>query len=130
VCSSDLKGQVDKAGKPYVLHPLRIMFSLHTDEEKIVGVLHDVVEDSDWTFEGLREEGFSETIIEALKSVTAVEGEEYDDFVRRAHANPIGRNVKIADVTDNLDIKRIAGPSDRDFQRLKKYRRALAFLQS
>ncbi len=123
------KGQVDKAGAPYILHPLRVMSSLETEEEKIVGILHDVVEDSDWTLEKLRGERFPETVIDALRSVTTEEGEDYDDFVRRARENPIGRRVKIADVTDNLDIKRISDPTDRDFQRLKKYLRALDILR-
>jgi (p)ppGpp synthase/HD superfamily hydrolase len=124
------KGQVDKSGAPYILHPLRIMFSLKTEEEKIVGVLHDVVEDSDWSFEDLIKEGFSDAVITGLRSVTEVEGEDYDAFILRACSDPIGRNVKIADVTDNLDIKRIDEPSQRDFERLKKYRRALKVLQT
>jgi predicted helicase len=124
------KGQVDKSGAPYILHPLRIMFSLRTEEEKIVGVLHDVVEDSDWSFEDLIKEGFSNAVITGLRSVTEVEGEDYDAFILRACSDPIGRNVKIADVTDNLDIKRIDEPSQRDFERLKKYRRALKVLQT
>lgn len=123
------KGQTDKAGEPYVLHPLRMMMSLTTAEERIVGVLHDVVEDTDWTFERLRSEGFSETIMEALQSVTEVQGEDYGDFILRARANLVGRRVKIADVTDNMDLRRISEPTDRDFKRLKKYRKALAVLQ-
>ena len=106
------------------------MFSLKSEEEKIVGVLHDVVEDSDWSFEDLIKEGYSENVIRGLKSVTKIEGEDYDSFVRRAYSDPIGRNVKIADVTDNLDIKRIDEPTERDFKRLKKYRKALKFLQN
>jgi (p)ppGpp synthase/HD superfamily hydrolase len=124
------KGQIDKSGNPYILHPLRIMFSLESEEEKIVGVLHDVVEDSDWGFDNLRKEGFSDTVMEALKSVTEIDGEDYSDFIERAYKNPIGRNVKIADISDNLDIKRISEPTERDFERLKKYRKALTFLQS
>tara|TARA_R110002110_G_scaffold415594_1_gene651269 strand:- start:2061 stop:2477 length:417 start_codon:yes stop_codon:yes gene_type:complete len=123
------KGQTDKAGEPYVLHPLRMMMSLTTAEERIVGVLHDVVEDTDWTFERLRSESFSETIMEALQSVTEVQGVDYGDFILRARANLVGRRVKIADVTDNMDLRRISEPTDRDFKRLKKYRKALAVLQ-
>ncbi len=123
------KGQADKAGAPYVLHPLRVMMSLVTEEERIVGILHDVVEDSDWTFERLRDEGFSETVLDALQSVTAMRGEAYEHFIERARANAIGRRVKIADVTDNLDLRRIMEPTERDFERLKKYRAALNALQ-
>ena len=85
-------GQVDKAGAPYVLHPLRMMLSMTSIDERIVAVLHDVCEDCPgWTFDQLRGEGFSDHIIEALHSVTKRDGEKYEDFVRRAAADPIGR---------------------------------------
>ena len=124
------KGQIDKAMSPYILHPLRIMLALETDEERIVGVLHDVVEDSEWTFEMLEQEGFSETILTALASVTAIPGEAYDTFIARAAKNPVGRRVKQADLADNMDLKRINEPTDKDFERLKKYRKAYTMLQS
>jgi (p)ppGpp synthase/HD superfamily hydrolase len=119
-------GQVDKAGAPYVLHPLRMMLRLSSTDERIVAVLHDVCEDCPgWTFERLRDEGFSDAIIEALRSVTKRDGEDYDAFVRRAAANSIGRSVKLADLHDNCDLSRIAVPSERDFQRIEKYRLAI-----
>jgi (p)ppGpp synthase/HD superfamily hydrolase len=124
------RGQTDKAGQPYVLHPLRIMLSLDSEAERIVGVLHDVVEDSDWTFDDLRREGFSEDVIEALASVTKRDGESYDAFVARAAANPIGRAVKRADLLDNSDLGRIAKPTARDRARIETYRRALDSLGS
>jgi (p)ppGpp synthase/HD superfamily hydrolase len=124
-------GQKDKAGAPYVLHPLRMMLALATNEERIVAVLHDVVEDvSGWSFERLRQEGFSEEILAALDSVTKREGEDYDAFVRRAAVNPIGRRVKMADLRDNCDLSRIAAPTARDHERIAKYRRALAYLEA
>ena len=119
-------GQVDKAGAPYVLHPLRMMLRVSSINERIVAVLHDVCEDCQgWTFDRLRGEGFSELTIEALQSVTKRDGEDYEDFVRRAAANPIGRRVKLADMIDNSDMSRIAEPTERDFQRVEKYRRAI-----
>jgi (p)ppGpp synthase/HD superfamily hydrolase len=119
-------GQVDKAGAPYVLHPLRMMLHMGSTDERIVAVLHDVCEDCPgWTFERLRGEGFSNDIIEALRSVTKRDGEDYEAFVRRAAANPIGRSVKLADLHDNCDLSRIAVPSERDFQRIEKYRQAI-----
>jgi (p)ppGpp synthase/HD superfamily hydrolase len=119
-------GQVDKAGAPYVLHPLRMMLSVSSTDERIVAVLHDVCEDCPgWTFDRLRKEGFPDHIIEALMSVTKRNGEDYEDFVRRAAANPIGRRVKLADMKDNSDLSRIAAPSERDLQRIEKYRRAI-----
>ena len=119
-------GQVDKAGAAYVLHPLRMMLNVSSNEERIVAVLHDVCEDCPgWTFDRLRSEGFSKRIIEALRSVTKREGEDYEAFVRRAASDPIGRRVKLADLHDNCDLSRISAPSERDFQRIEKYRRAI-----
>ncbi|MFZ4748639.1 MAG: hypothetical protein ACOYLK_17435 [Sphingomonas sp.] len=123
-------GQFDKAGTPYIIHPLRVMLSLKSNDERIVGVLHDVCEDCPgWDFDRLRREGFSEIMIDALRSVTKIEGESYDDFVIRASRNEIGKAVKIADLIDNSDVSRISEPTDRDRERLAKYARALAFLQ-
>jgi len=123
-------GQFDKAGTPYIIHPLRVMLSLKSNDERIVGVLHDVCEDcAGWDFDRLRREGFSEIVIDALRSVTKIEGESYDDFVVRASRNEIGKAVKIADLIDNSDVSRISEPTDRDRERLAKYARALAFLQ-
>ena len=123
------KGQVDKGGSPYILHPLRVMMSVNGGSEKIVAVLHDVVEDSNWTFEALLAKGFSIEVIEALKSVTKEsEDEDYDLFIQRAMQNPIGRKVKIADLRDNLDVTRISDITDTDVKRINKYKKALKIL--
>ena len=115
-------GVRDKAGAPYILHPLRMMLRLSSPDERIVAVLHDVCEDCPgWTFDRLRDEGFSDEIIAALDAVTKREGEDYEDFARRAAANPIGRNVKLAD----LALSRIAEPTEADYQRIEKYQRAI-----
>ena len=140
------KGQLDKGGQPYVLHPLRVMLRLQSDDERIVGVLHDVVEDCDgWSFERLTAEGFSSSIIDALRAVTKTPGEEaafadaadaerkyaaYETFVLRAARNPIGLRVKLADLADNCDLTRIPNPTERDHERLERYRRAIARLRS
>jgi (p)ppGpp synthase/HD superfamily hydrolase len=118
-------GKVDKAGAPYILHPLRVMLKMETYEERMAAVLHDVVEDSDMTLEDLRNEGFSDTVVEAVDAVTLRIGEAYDDFVRRAARNPIGRRVKLADLEDNCDLSRIAHPTKEDYERLAKYQRAI-----
>lgn len=123
------EGQVDKAGEPYILHPLRMMLSLSTTEERISAILHDVVEDSHWSLDCLRAEGFSETVIEAVDALTRRSDESYEDFVRRAAANPIGRSVKLADLKDNSDLSRITSPMERDYQRIEKYRRAIALIR-
>ena len=119
------QGQFDKSGKEYIGHPLRVMEMGRTEEEKIAGVLHDVVEDSDWTFEALEAEGFSQDIIAALKCVTKLsENENYDDFIERVKKNPLAVAVKINDLTDNMDIRRLPYLSDKDIKRLKKYLKA------
>lgn len=123
-------GQVDKAGAPYILHPLRVMLRLDTPEGRITAVLHDVIEDTAWTVARLRAEGFSEEVLEALDSVTHRPGESYDSYIARSGAHPIGRLVKLADLADNLDLSRIANPTEHDLARLEKYRQALAFLES
>ena len=121
-------GQVDKASAPYILHPLRVMLTCESDAERIVAVLHDVVEDSGWTLEGLAAEGFSREIIAGIDAVTRREGETYMEFVERAAAHPLGAQIKRADLLDNLDLSRIPAPSARDHGRLERYRRALALL--
>lgn len=123
-------GQIDKAGRPYILHPLRVMLALDTTHDQIVGVLHDVVEDTDVTLEGLRAEGFSEVILAGLESVTKREGGDYLTFVLRAGANPIGRRVKLADLRDNSDLTRIAHPTQKDHERLARYRAAIDAIQA
>lgn len=139
------EGQFEKAGQPYILHPLRVMMSLRTAEEMIVGVLHDVVEDCadrGYTWQRLSDEGFSQTVIDALRSVTktpeeelelaALSGEErvnaYLKFVSRAKKNKIGSRVKRADVFDNMNIMRIGFLQQRDIERLNQYKRAIEFL--
>ena len=122
-------GQVDKAGAPYILHPLRVMLRMETDDERITAVLHDLVEDSAWDLDQLRAEGFSEQVVRAIDSVTRRDGESYDDFLLRAGRDAIGLRVKLADLEDNCDITRIATPTDGDLARMEKYRRAIEQLQ-
>lgn len=123
-------GQVDKGGAPYILHPLKVMLRMTTLEERIVAVLHDVVEDCAISLDDLRKEGFSEEVLTAIQSVTKVPGESYEDFVERAAQNPIGRVVKLADLEENSDLSRIASPSWEDLERVEKYRRAIGRLRA
>lgn len=120
-------GQKDRNGAPYILHPLRMMLRQHTDTERIVAVLHDVIEDSDWTLTDLRREGFSEEIIAAVDSVTRRENETYTAFVARTKQNPLGSRIKLADLEDNMDLRRIDKLEEKDFERLAKYH--LAWLE-
>ena len=125
------QGQVDKAGAPYLGHPVRVASACRSDDAKIVALLHDVVEDCEgWSFARLRTEGFSEAVLAGIESVTRRAGEAYDDFVRRAASNPLGREVKLADLADNMDLSRIAQPTQQDLDRMEKYRKAAALLQS
>lgn len=124
------EGQVDKAGQPSLLHPLRMMLSLTDPAARIVAVLHDVVEDCGVTLDDLRAAGFDETVVRAVEAVTARDGESYEQFVERAGRDPIARQVKLADLRDNSDPRRIAEPTERDLARLAKYQRAIAVLEA
>ena len=125
------RGQRDKAGNDYIDHPMRVMEMGRTVEEKIVGVLHDVVEDAaEWSFERLEAEGFAPEIIEALRCVTKRSEEEpYDKFIARVKTNKLAVAVKLNDLTDNMDIRRLPYISDKDVKRLKKYLKAYKQLQ-
>ena len=122
------KGQKDKSGEDYVFHPIRVAEKCKSINAKVVALLHDTIEDTDVTVEYLRNEGFAEEIISAVLSVTKQEGESYEDFVHRASENPIGREVKIADLEDNMDIRRLKEITDEDVTRLRKYLRAWQYL--
>ena len=121
-------GQRDKAGEPYILHPLRVMLAVNTPEEQMTGVLHDVVEDTSITLDRLRAEGFPETVVEAVDALTRRDGEDYFDFARRAGSNLISRPVKLADLRDNLNLSRIPAPTQRDHDRIARYEKALKLL--
>jgi (p)ppGpp synthase/HD superfamily hydrolase len=134
---------VDKAGAPYILHPLRVMLAMGSDDGRIAAVLHDVVEDGRpiWSFERLAAEGFKPEVIAALRAVTKLPEEEdppgdsaenkrerYLKFIERAAADPIGRVVKRADLEDNCNLSRIPKPGPKDHARVAKYREAIALL--
>ena len=101
---------MDKAAQPYLLHPLRLMMRVETETEKIVPVLHDGIEDRQppprWGFDELRREGFSEPVLAALEGVTRREGETCEEFIRRSLTHPVARRVKLADLENNLDLRR------------------------
>lgn len=113
--------QKDKAGAPYILHPIRMMLRMNSDVEMMAAILHDVVEDTDWTLDGLRQEGFSEEVVQAVECLTHRDGETYDQFLERVTSNPIARKVKLADLEDNMDVKRIQHLVEKDIERIKKY---------
>ena len=122
-------GQTDKAGMPYIGHIMRVMQAGRTIDEKIVGVLHDIVEDTTWTFEALLAEGFPAHIVDALRCVTKLHDDEpYEEFIKRVKTNPLAVAVKINDLTDNMDIRRLPDLTDKDVQRLRKYLQAYRLL--
>jgi (p)ppGpp synthase/HD superfamily hydrolase len=122
-------GQKGKDGSPYILHPLRVMGRMGRDEERMAAVLHDVVEDSEVTLEELREAGFPEVVLEAVRLMTHEEGISYDDYVARLKPNAMARRIKVADLEDNSDIRRLSGIEERDLERLRKYHRAWQILR-
>lgn len=130
ICHAAHDGQVDKAGRPYYLHPERVAALCSNPEEKIVALLHDTIEDTDVTADYLLSRGFSHEIVDAVLAVTKREGETYEDFVARAKDNPIGRQVKIHDIEDNMDLTRLHTLSDEMVERLRKYLKAYHFLKS
>lgn len=123
-------GQVDKAGEPYIVHPLRLMLSVTSDYERMAAVLHDVVEDTNITLEDLRSEGFPEEVLEAIAALTKAKGESRLEAARRAARNPIARVVKLADVNDNTNLTRIAQPTEQDYARLQEYEQVKRLLES
>ncbi len=122
------EGQFDKAGQPYILHVLRVMFACRSADAQVAAALHDVVEDSDWTLEDLRSEGFAPAVVAIVDALTHRAEEDYFDFARRAAATPLSREVKRADLLDNMDIRRILHPTEKDWERLKRYRKALTMI--
>lgn len=126
-------GQRDKAGAPYILHPLRMMLKMVTVDEQMAAVLHDVIEDCGVTAEQLAAEGFSPAVIDAVlaltKRTTGGADEPYDAFIQRAARNPIARRVKLADLEDNMDLSRIPHPTAKDFARIERYKAAKATIE-
>jgi len=118
------RGQKDSDGAPYLLHPLRVMLSVRTDAERMAAVLHDVVEDTAWTLYDLRARGFPPEVLDAVDALTRRPGEEYDAMVERAAAHPVARRVKLADLEDNLDLRRLDAVAADDVERLGRYLRA------
>jgi (p)ppGpp synthase/HD superfamily hydrolase len=123
------RGQRDKSGQPYILHPIRVMLRCQTEAQRMAAVLHDVVEDTGQTLDDLREMGYPDEILAALDCLTKRDGEPYEAFVERAASDPIARVVKVADIEDNMDLRRLPGMSEKDVERIGRYARAWWRLQ-
>jgi len=121
-------GQVDKAGQPYILHPLRLVFKFQNEIEQIISVLHDVVEDSDVTLEDIEKNGFQSSIVSALDCLTKRKNEKYMDFIVRLSSNDLAKKIKTEDLKDNMDLTRISSLGEKDLERIDKYHKALKYL--
>lgn len=115
------RGQVDKVGQPYILHLLRVMLRLEGEAAQMAGILHDLVEDTDYAFDDLRALGYAEELLQALDCLTRRPEESYEQFIERASANPLARRVKRADLEDNMDIRRLPTIGEKDLERLNRY---------
>lgn len=123
-------GQVDKAGQPYILHPLRVMLRVTSEHQRMAAVLHDVAEDTDVSLEQLIAEGFPPQVIAAVDALTKRPGESRIQAAQRAASNEVGRVVKLADNAENMDLTRIKNPSERDFARVEEYKKVREVLLS
>lgn len=121
-------GKKDKAGETYILHPLRVMERMETKQLKAVAILHDVIEDSSFTANDLKAEGLPEEIVEGVVHLTRKDGESYFDFIARASQNALAREVKIADLVDNINILRFKKIGQKDIERIQKYHKAHGIL--
>ena len=129
ICFDAHKDQVDKAQIPYVFHPFHLADQMQTEAETVVALLHDVVEDSDYTFADLEKEGFGEEIINALKLLTHNDGSKYMDYVAKIKENPLAKAVKLADLKHNSDITRLDVIDEKALKRRDTYLEAIKFLE-
>lgn len=121
-------GQVDKGGVPYIQHPLHVAAQMETEAEIVTALLHDVVEDTDWTIEGLGQAGYPKEILEALALLTHEDGVPYFDYVRTIKPNPLARRVKLADLAHNSDLSRLPTVGEKELRRVAKYQEAIRIL--
>ena len=123
------EGQKDKGGECYILHSLRVMLRCENEKERIVAVLHDVLEDTEVTQQCLIESGFDKEIVDAVVCLTKKEREDYFDYIERVKKNQIAKVVKLADLADNMNLKRIKNVTEKDRQRVEKYKKAKKMLE-
>jgi len=116
-------GQFDKGGNPYILHPLKVMHYLKSDDEELMCIAlgHDVVEDTSVTYKDLRLAGISERVISGIRAMTKQPGQTYDEYKEQVFANKDAMRVKMADLRHNTDIRRLKGVTDKDIARMAKY---------
>lgn len=123
------KGQFDKGGHPYIEHPLRVMNDVESIDEKVVAVLHDVIEDCHVSREELIKEGIPEHLVKKLEILCRAKNEDYFDYIDRIKADSITINVKLSDLKDNMNLERLKEVTDKDIKRLEKYKKAKEILE-
>ena len=116
-------GQFDRGGKPYILHPLKVMHYLKTDDEELqcIALLHDVVEDTDTSWKDLEAVGCTERVLNAVRALTKLPGQTYDEYKQAVFANEDAMRVKLCDLRHNTDIRRLKGVTQKDVDRITKY---------
>ena len=129
ICFNAHKDQVDKTGLPYVFHPFHLAEKMNSEEEVCVALLHDVVEDTDITFEDLINEGFNENIIDALKLLTHNDDTPYMEYVKKIKENPLAKKVKLADLRHNSDLTRLDLSVDKIPAKYEIYKKAISYLE-
>lgn len=129
LCYEAHRGQTDKSGLPYVFHPFHLAEQMTDEESVAAALLHDVVEDTDYSFADLENMGFGGRVLEALRLLTHEKGVPYPEYVKRLKSNPVARAVKIADLRHNSDLSRLEAPSEEDLRRREKYQDALKLLE-
>lgn len=122
------RGQVDKGGRPYLLHPLAVARQVSGTESKILALLHDVPEDTDVSLEQLAPL-LPPQLLKSLKLLTRRPGQPYSEYIEQLAQDPMAAQVKLADLTHNMDLRRIPHPTEKDFQRLEKYKKAYTYLK-
>lgn len=130
LCFEAHKDQLDKSGMPYVFHPFHVAEQMTDEDSTIVALLHDLIEDTDYTLEDLRERGFSETVIEAIALMTHEKGVKYEAYLERIKANPLAKTVKLADIAHNSDRTRLDDDDPRAEKWQTKYATARAILEA
>lgn len=128
IAESAHKGQVDKAGEPYINHPLKVASAFEDDTRYIIAILHDVIEDSDITINDLINYGFPSNFIDALEAITK-RGESYEEYLKKVKSNVLATQVKLEDLKHNMDLSRISNLRKKDVDRIKKYEYARKFLE-
>jgi len=131
ISAVEFEGKFDKGGKPYMLHCFYVMNKVRYvgTVAMIAAVLHDLIEDTKWTFKDLRKEGFSEEVITIIDCLTHRNGESYDDYIKRISMNRIATLIKLRDLEHNCKVTRMKGLRKKDFDRLEKYLRAVEYLK-